>query len=110
MQNIREIVLLCFTFKSTHIMGKYIYEMVTFEHIEPGYRVDYRYESCFFSSHKAAIIWVADYIIWAMKNGHFSEAIEMKYVSETKATEVLWKALKDGKVEYIGIKRHMILN
>lgn len=90
-------------------MSKYIFEMVTFEHVEPGYRVDYRYEN-FFSSRKAAIIWVADYIIWAMKNGHFSEAIEMKYVSETKATEVCWKALKDGKVEYFGIKRHMILN
>lgn len=90
-------------------MSKYIYEMVTFEHVEPGYRVGYRYEN-FFSSREAAIIWVADYIIWAMKNGHFSEAIEMKYVSETKATEVCWKALKDGKVEYFGIKRHMILN
>lgn len=90
-------------------MSKYIYEMVTFKHVESGYCVDYRYEN-FFSSRKAAIIWVADYIIWAMKNGHFSEAIEMKYVSETKATEVCWKALKDGKVEYFGIKRHMILN
>lgn len=88
-------------------MSKFVYEMVTFEHIDPGFRVVFRYEN-FFTSRKAAIMFLAEYIIWAMKNGHFSEAIEMKYVSPTK--EVRWKALKDGKVEYYGIKRHMILN
>lgn len=90
-------------------MSKFIYEMVTFENVNPGFRVVYRYEN-FFSSRKAAIQWVAGYITWAMKNEHISEAIEMKYVSQTKATEVCWKAFKDGKVEYFGIKRHMILN
>lgn len=90
-------------------MIQYIYEMVTFEHADPGFRVVYRYEN-FFSSRKAAIMWIAEYILCAMKNEHISEAIEMKYVSETKTTQVCWKALKDGKVEYFGIKRHMILN
>lgn len=90
-------------------MSKFIYEMVTFEHAEPGFRVVYRYEN-FFTSRKAAIMFLAEYIIWAMKNEHISEAIEMKYVSETKATQVCWKTLKNDKVEYFGIKRHMILN
>lgn len=90
-------------------MSKFIYEMVTFEHTDPGFRVVYRYEN-FFSSRKAAVMWVAEYILWAMKNGHISEAIEMKYISKSKTTEVRWKAFKEGKVEYFGIKRHMILN
>lgn len=90
-------------------MSKFIYEMVTFKHVDPGFRVVIHYEY-FFTSRKAAIMFLAEYIIWAMKNEHISEAIEMKYVSETKATQVCWKTLKDNEVEYFGIKRHKIFN
>lgn len=90
-------------------MSKFIYEMVAFKHTDPGFRVVYRYEN-FFSSRKTAILYVAGYINWAIRNKYISEAIEMKYVSETKGTEVCWKAFADDKVEYFGIKRHLILN
>lgn len=89
-------------------MSKYIYEMVTFKHVEPGYRVDYRYEN-FFASRKAALSCIAGYIAWALKKKFIAEAIEAKYVSESKATEVCWQVLTGDKVEYFGIKRHMIL-
>lgn len=90
-------------------MSKYIYEMVTFEHVDPGYRVDYRYEN-FFSSRKAALLYIASYITWALKKKLIDEAIEAKYVSESKTTEVCWQVLTGDKVEYFGIKRHIILH
>lgn len=90
-------------------MSRFIYEMVTCEHVNPGYRVVYRYEN-FFSSRRAAILYVTDYINWAIKNAVITEAVEMKWVSESKRTEVCWRTFKDNKVEYIGIKRHWILN
>ena len=89
-------------------MSKYIYEMVTFKHSDPGYRVDYRYEN-FFKSRKAALSYIDNYITWALKKKLISEAIEAKYVSESKSTEVCWQVLTGDQVEYFGIKRHMIL-
>lgn len=90
-------------------MSKYIYEMVTFKHVDPGYRVDYRFE-IFFTSRKEALIYIANYIEWVLKKKLIDEAIEAKYVSESKTTEVCWQVLTGDKVEYFGIKRHIILH
>lgn len=90
-------------------MSKYIYEMVTFKHVEPGYHVDYRYEN-FFSSRKAALSYIKSYIDWALKKKLIAEALEMEYISGSKSTEVCWQVLTGDQLEYFGIKRHMILN
>lgn len=93
-------------------MKRYIYEMVTFEPFGKdaanGFHVAYHFED-YFASRKAAIKFVAEYMLWATKNEIINEAMEMNWASKTNSMVVCWKTWDGKKVEYYGFTRNMIL-
>lgn len=94
-------------------MARYIYEMVTFEphgnDDERGFYVAYHFED-YFTSRKAAVNFLNDYILWILKEKMATEAIEHRWESKNRSQNVFWRVYMVGKVEYYGIVRNMILN
>lgn len=90
-------------------MSKFIYEMVTFEHVGPGFRVNYHFED-YFTSREAAVRFCNSYVVWLLNQKIVTEAVEDKYENEYHSYCVLWRVLNEENFEYIGIVRNMILN
>lgn len=92
---------------------RYIYEMVTlsaWDNDDPAsFYVEYHFED-YFTSRKAAIAFVHDYMKWLLREGMAKKAIEVNLSNEYNSQLVMYRVDDGAKIEYYGIVRNMILN
>lgn len=91
---------------------RYIYEMVTLcawdNNSQAAFYVAYHFED-YFTSRKAAIAYVHDYVKWMLRKGMAKKAVEVN-LSKGRGSQLVMYRVEDGaKIEYYGIIRNMIL-
>lgn len=91
---------------------RYIYEMVTFsawdDNDPSSFHVEYHFED-YFTSRRAAVAYVHDYMLWLCREGMARDVVEFNWTNVYGSQYVMYRVEGGDWLEFYGIVRNVIL-